>query len=176
MNENISDSINDLVPFLVSTRRKFHAMPELSFQENATAAAIASELQSLGLEVQTGIGKTGLTAEIQGASDGPTLMIRADIDGLPIDEATGLEFASTNGVMHACGHDGHIAVALGTARVLAGDARPTPRPCRVRLPARRGDRQRRRSPCWTTASSTTARPTASLARTSGTRPRPAASS
>ena len=119
MNENISDSVNDLVPYLVSTRRRFHAMPELSFQENATAAAIALELQALGLEVKTGIGKTGLTAAIEGASKGPTLMIRADIDALPIDEATGLNFASSNGAMHACGHDGHIAVALGTARVLA---------------------------------------------------------
>lgn len=119
MNEYISDSVNDLVPYLVSTRRRFHAMPELSFQENATAAAIAAELQALGLEVKTGIGKTGLTAEIQGASKGPTLMIRADIDALPIDEATGLKFASSNGAMHACGHDGHIAVALGTARILA---------------------------------------------------------
>ena len=119
MNENISDSITDLVPYLVSTRRKYHAMPELSFQENATAAAIAAELQSLGLEVNTGIGKTGLTAAIDGASDGPTLMVRADIDGLPLDEDTGLDFASTNGAMHACGHDGHIAVALGTAKVLA---------------------------------------------------------
>ena len=119
MNEYISDSVNDLVPYLVSTRRRFHAMPELSFQENATAAAIAAELQALGLEVKTGIGKTGLTAVIQGASKGPTLMIRADIDALPIDEATGLKFASSNGAMHACGHDGHIAVALGAARVLA---------------------------------------------------------
>ncbi len=119
MNENISDYINELIPYLVSTRRRYHAMPELSFQENATAAAIASELQALGLEVKTGIGKTGLTATIEGAADGPTLMVRADIDGLPIDEATGLDFASTNGVMHACGHDGHIAVALGTARLLS---------------------------------------------------------
>ena len=119
MNEIISDSINDLVPYLVSTRRNYHAMPELSFQENATAAAIAAELQSLGLEVRTGIGKTGLTATIEGASDGPTLMVRADIDGLPLDEDTGLDFASTNGAMHACGHDGHIAVALGTAKILA---------------------------------------------------------
>ena len=120
MNESISQSITELIPYLVTTRRKFHAMPELSFQETATAAAIADELRTLGLEVQTGIGKTGLTATLQGAADGPTLMIRADIDGLPLDEATGLDFASTNGAMHACGHDSHIAIALATARALVG--------------------------------------------------------
>ena len=123
MNEMISDSITELTPYLVTTRRKFHAMPELSFQETATAAAIAAELRAMGLEVQTGIGKTGLTATLQGAADGPTLMVRADIDGLPLDEATGLAFASKNGAMHACGHDGHIAIALGTARAL-GDEGP----------------------------------------------------
>ena len=118
VNEMISESITELTPYLVTTRRKFHAMPELSFQETATAAAIAAELRAMGLEVQTGIGKTGLTATLQGAADGPTLMVRADIDGLPLDEATGLAFASKNGAMHACGHDGHIAIALGTARAL----------------------------------------------------------
>ena len=120
MNEIISESITDLKPYLVSTRRKFHSMPELAFRETATAAAIAAELRAMGLELRTGIGKTGLTATVQGASDGPTLVIRADIDALPLDEATGLGFASTNGAMHACGHDGHIAIALGTARSLTG--------------------------------------------------------
>ena len=118
MNEIISESMTELTPYLVTTRRRFHSMPELSFQETATAAAIAAELRTMGLEVRTGIGKTGLTATLHGAADGPTLMVRADIDGLPLDEATGLAFASTNGAMHACGHDGHIAIALGTARAL----------------------------------------------------------
>ncbi len=93
-------------------------MPELAFEETATAAAIAADLRATGLEVREGIGRTGLTATLEGAGGGPTLLVRADIDGLPVQEATGLEFASTNGRMHACGHDGHIAVALATARAL----------------------------------------------------------
>ncbi len=119
MNPNISQSISDLKPYLVAIRRKFHAMPELAFRETATQAAIAREMESAGLEVRGGIGQTGLTATVEGAGSGQTLLIRADVDGLPIQEATGLTFASSNGAMHACGHDGHIAVAIASAKLLS---------------------------------------------------------
>ena len=104
---------------MIATRRLFHTFPELGFQENETASAIAERLKAAGLEVETGIGQTGVVGVLKGARDGPTLMIRADIDGLPVDELTGLEFASKNGRMHACGHDGHIAMALTAAEILA---------------------------------------------------------
>ena len=120
----MSDQISDLVAArsaeIIETRRYFHGIPELGFKENETATAIADRLRAAGLEVETGIGKTGLIGVLKGAKSGPTLMIRADIDGLPVDELTGLEFASTNGRMHACGHDGHITMALGAAELLAG--------------------------------------------------------
>lgn len=119
-----SDAISDLVAArsaeIIETRRQFHVIPELGFEENETAEAIADRLTAAGLEVETGIGKTGLVGVLRGAKPGPTLMIRADIDGLPVDELTGLEFASTNGRMHACGHDGHITMALVAAEILAG--------------------------------------------------------
>ena len=104
---------------MIATRRLFHTFPELGFQENETASAIAERLKAAGLEVETGIGQTGVVGVLKGARDGPTLMIRADIDGLPVDELTGLEFASKNGRMHACGHDGHITMALTAAEILA---------------------------------------------------------
>ena len=117
------DAISDLVAArsaeIIETRRQFHAIPELGFEENETAQAIADRLTTAGLEVETGIGKTGLVGVLRGANSGPTLMIRADIDGLPVDELTGLKFASTNGRMHACGHDGHITMALVAAEILA---------------------------------------------------------
>ena len=103
---------------MIATRRLFHTFPELGFQENETASAIAERLKAAGLEVETGIGQTGVVGVLKGARDGPTLMIRADIDGLPVDELTGLEFASKNGRMHACGHDGHITMALTAAEIL----------------------------------------------------------
>ncbi|HIK88744.1 MAG TPA: amidohydrolase [Dehalococcoidia bacterium] len=119
-----SDAISDLVTArsaeIIETRRFFHGIPELGFEENETAKAIADRLTAAGLEVETGIGKTGLVGVLKGAKEGPTLMIRADIDGLPVDELTGLDFASTNGRMHACGHDGHITMALTAAEILAG--------------------------------------------------------
>jgi amidohydrolase len=118
------DAISDLVAArsaeIIETRRKFHVIPELGFEENETAQAIADRLTAAGLEVETDIGKTGLVGVLRGANPGPTLMIRADIDGLPVDELTGLDFASTNGRMHACGHDGHITMALVAAEILAG--------------------------------------------------------
>ena len=118
------DVISELVAArsaqIIETRRFFHGIPELGFEENETGKAIADRLTAAGLIVETGIGKTGLVAVLEGAKPGPRLMIRADIDGLPVDELTGLEFASTNGRMHACGHDGHITMAVTAAEILAG--------------------------------------------------------
>jgi amidohydrolase len=108
-----------LFPYTQSMRRDFHMHPELGFQEVRTAGIVAKELQSLGLEVTTGVGKTGVVAMLEGKKPGPVLMLRADMDALPIVEQTGKEYASQNkGVMHACGHDGHTAVMLTVAKML----------------------------------------------------------
>ena len=102
-----------------SLRRDFHAHPELGFHEVRTAGIVARELTALGLEMHTGLAGTGVVALIEGASSGPTILVRADMDALPITEETGAEYASRNtGVMHACGHDGHTAILLTVARML----------------------------------------------------------
>jgi amidohydrolase len=109
----------ELFTYSQSMRRDFHMHPELGFQEVRTAGIVAKELQNLGLEVTTGIGKTGVVAMIEGSQPGPTLLLRADMDALPIIEKTGAEYASKNpGVMHACGHDGHTAILLTVAKML----------------------------------------------------------
>lgn len=105
---------------LIQRRRDLHQHPELAYQEVRTAGIIADELNKLGLEVQTGVGKTGVVGILEGESDGPTLLYRADMDALPILEENEVEYASQNpGVMHACGHDGHVTIGLGVARLLA---------------------------------------------------------
>jgi len=121
LKKKIKDESAGLVDWLIEIRRDVHAHPEIGLQETRTAAKVAEELQRLGLEVKTGVGMTGVIGLLEGGSPGSTLAIRADMDALPISEQTGLPFASKNkGVMHACGHDGHVAMALGAARVLAG--------------------------------------------------------
>jgi amidohydrolase len=108
-----------LFPFSQALRRDFHLHPELGFQEVRTSGIIAKELREIGLEVTTGIAKTGVIAMIDGAQPGPVILLRFDIDALPITEQTGAEYASqTPGVMHACGHDGHAAIGLTVARLL----------------------------------------------------------
>jgi amidohydrolase len=108
-----------LFSYTQALRRDFHMHPELGFHEVRTAGIVARELQNLGLEVTTGVGKTGVVALIEGDRPGPTLLLRADMDALPIIEQTGAEYASQNsGVMHACGHDGHTAILLTVARML----------------------------------------------------------
>ncbi|MFQ5409151.1 MAG: M20 family metallopeptidase [Anaerolineales bacterium] len=105
---------------LVTRRRDFHRHPELGFQEVRTAGIVAKELTELGLEVQTGVGKTGVVGLLEGDQPGPTVLLRFDMDALPIVEANTTDYISTNaGVMHACGHDGHTAVGLGVAKMLA---------------------------------------------------------
>lgn len=106
---------------LTAWRRDFHRHPETAFEEQRTAALVADYLASLGLEVQTGVGQTGVVGVLEGARSGPTAMLRFDMDALPIHEETGLPFASqAAGKMHACGHDGHTAIGLGVASLLAG--------------------------------------------------------
>ena len=105
---------------LVRRRRDFHQHPELAFQERRTARIVAEELTGLGLEVQTGIGRTGVVGLLEGAEEGPTVLYRADMDALPIQEENETEYVSNSaGVMHACGHDGHTAIALGIAKLLS---------------------------------------------------------
>jgi amidohydrolase len=105
---------------LVELRRHFHRHPELAHEEHATASAITAHLRAAGLEVRTGVGRTGVVGLLRGATPGRTLLVRADIDALPVLEANATEYASqTPGKMHACGHDGHIAIALVLAELLA---------------------------------------------------------
>src|SRR5687767_10849552 len=96
---------------LVATRRDLHRHPELGFQEHRTAGIAAERLRAAGYEVQTGLAVTGVVGTLRGgAGDGPTLLLRADMDALPIAEECGHDFVSgTAGVMHACGHDAHVA-------------------------------------------------------------------
>jgi len=104
---------------MLEMRRDFHRHPELGFQEFRTSAKLAEFLQGLGLEVRSGIAQTGVVADLKGGKPGKTVLVRADIDALPIHEATGAEYASrTPGVMHACGHDGHATIAAHVAAVL----------------------------------------------------------
>ena len=104
---------------LITWRRDLHQHPELGFQERRTAGVIAQVLRELGLEVQTGIAETGVVALLEGGRPGRTLLLRWDMDALPIEEATGAPYASLEpGRMHACGHDGHVAIGLGVARLL----------------------------------------------------------
>jgi amidohydrolase len=108
-----------LFSFTQAIRRDLHMHPELGFQEVRTSGIIARELREIGLEVTTGIAKTGVVALIDGAKPGPVIMLRFDIDALPITEQTGVSYASqTAGLMHACGHDGHVAIGLTVARLL----------------------------------------------------------
>jgi len=108
-----------LFEYTQSMRRDFHSHPELGFHEIRTAGIVANELTSLGLEVHTGVGGTGVVALLEGAKPGPVVLVRADMDALPIQEETGAPYASQNpGIMHACGHDGHTAVLLTVAKML----------------------------------------------------------
>jgi len=115
----ISARVADLEPQLIAIRRDIHAHPELGFDTVRTAEIVASWLRAHGLTPQTGVGRTGVLVDIVGAQPGKTLLLRADMDALPIQEQTGLSFSSTlPGKMHACGHDLHTATLLGVAAIL----------------------------------------------------------
>jgi amidohydrolase len=113
------DEAKSLFDYTQRMRRDFHRHPELGFQEVRTSGIVAKEMEALGLEYQTGIAKTGVVALLEGARPGPVVLLRGDMDALPIVEETGAEYASQNpGVMHACGHDGHTAILLTVAKLL----------------------------------------------------------
>ena len=120
---------------VVDWRRDLHEHPELGNQENRTAALVAKHLKSLGIEVQTGVAKTGVVGILKGGKPGPVVALRADMDGLPVTERVDLPFASKVktmyngqevGVMHACGHDSHVAILMGVAEVLASMKKDIP--------------------------------------------------
>ena len=127
---SLRDRLEKDLPELLELRRHLHAHPELSGEEHQTAALVAGDLRGLGWRVQEAVGRTGVLAEL-GPKDGPTVGLRVDMDALPVEERTGLAYASTRqGVMHACGHDLHTCVGLGVARLLAAAG---PLKARVRL-------------------------------------------
>lgn len=125
----VEAAVEQVNPRVVEWRRDLHANPELGFAETRTAGVVADHLRALGLEVRTGVGRTGVVGILRGGKPGRTVALRADMDALPVLEATGLPFASTATgtymgqtvpVAHACGHDAHVAMLMGAAEVLAG--------------------------------------------------------
>ncbi len=116
---DIKTEIENLKEELISLRRDFHQHPELGFHEFRTGKIVADYLENLGLEVNRNVAKTGVVGLLRGSLSGKTIALRTDMDALPLTEETGLDFASKNeGIMHACGHDGHLAMMLIAAKVL----------------------------------------------------------
>ena len=127
--EYVAEQAADIEDKVIAWRRDIHQHPELSNREFRTAALVAEHLESLGMEVETEVAHTGVVGVLRGGRPGPVVALRADMDALPVVEQTGLPFASTErstyngldvGVMHACGHDNHVAILMGAAEVLAG--------------------------------------------------------
>ncbi|MEO6549413.1 MAG: amidohydrolase [Ferruginibacter sp.] len=121
-------AVNNIEQKVIAWRRDLHEHPELGNQETRTAALIAKHLQSLGIDIKTGVAHTGVVGILKGAKPGPTVALRADMDGLPVTERTAVPFASKvkvqyngkeTGVMHACGHDTHVAILMGVAEILS---------------------------------------------------------
>lgn len=124
VDDGLRRAIEDRVSDLVELRHALHQCPELSGAEERTSALMAERLRGIGLKVRTGVGGHGVVADLVGGLPGRRIALRADMDALPVVERTGCPYASRYaGVMHACGHDGHMAILLGVARVLAGRAR-----------------------------------------------------
>ncbi len=126
---SLEQEVDAVIEDVIGWRRDFHQYAELSNREFRTAKVIAKHLRKLGMEVTTGVAKTGVVGVLKGGAPGPVLALRADMDGLPVVEKTGLPYASTQrseyegrevGVMHACGHDNHMAILMGAAEILAG--------------------------------------------------------
>lgn len=129
MSKDVDAAAAKLMPKVIEWRRHLHQYPELGNQEVKTAKYVADHLRRLGIEVRTGIGKTGVVGILKGSQPGPVIGLRADMDGLPVTERNSLAYASKEkavfngqdvGVMHACGHDTHVAMLMGTAELLAG--------------------------------------------------------
>jgi amidohydrolase len=120
MSTNFYEQAKALKPEMVKLRRDLHRFPELAFEETRTAGIVAEQLSALGLKVETGIGRTGVVGLLEGDHPGPTVLVRADMDALPIAEQNQVDYASTKpNTMHACGHDGHTSIALTVARLLS---------------------------------------------------------
>jgi amidohydrolase len=120
LDKEISGKINEIIDDIIKIRRTIHQNPELGYEEYQTSELVARKLESYGIKVARGVGGTGVVGLLAGAKPGKTLLLRADMDALPIQEETGLPFASkVPGKMHACGHDIHTSVLLGAARVLS---------------------------------------------------------
>ena len=129
LNQQVDELARKVAPQVIQWRHNIHENPELSNQEFKTAAKVAEHLRKLGYEVQTNVAVTGVVGVLKGGKPGPVVALRADMDALPVTEKTGLPYASKVrteyqgkevGVMHACGHDAHVAIAMGAAEVLAG--------------------------------------------------------
>src|SRR5512137_1581769 len=117
---NLKELVQKYKEQIVGIRRELHQIPEPAYTEKKTSAAVADHLKKAGLEVRTGIARYGVAGLLSTGRPGPTLMIRADMDALPVEEQTGLLFSSTHaGAMHACGHDAHMAMVVGAALVLS---------------------------------------------------------
>src|SRR6185436_18089838 len=117
LNASIFQAVDVEAGSLLDLYKWFHANPELSLKEEKTAAKFAAEVRAAGWKVTEGIGGTGVVAVLTNG-EGPTVLARIDMDGLPVKEETGLPYASANGAMHACGHDTHLAIGIGLARTL----------------------------------------------------------
>ena len=123
MSIHIRPEIKALEDTIISTRRDIHQHPELAFDEHRTSKLVADRLESMGFEVQRGIGKTGVVGTLHSNGKGKTIALRADMDALPMQETSDISYKSKNdGIMHACGHDGHTAMLLGTAEALSKQA------------------------------------------------------
>jgi amidohydrolase len=133
--DQLDKAAKSIAPQVITWRRDFHQNPELGNRETRTSAAVAAHLKSLGLEVKTGIAYTGVVGVLKGGRPGPVIALRADMDALPVSEQVDVPFKSTVtseyrgekvGVMHACGHDSHTAILMGTAQVLASMRKELP--------------------------------------------------
>ncbi|MDH5249718.1 MAG: amidohydrolase [Cyclobacteriaceae bacterium] len=137
LQEKIDIQANEIEPKVIAWRRHFHQQPELSNRETKTAAFVGDHLRKLGIEVQTGVAKTGVVGLLKTGKPGPVIALRADMDALPVTERNSLPFASTEktvfngqetGIMHACGHDTHVAILMAVAEILVknkGDLKGT---------------------------------------------------
>ena len=130
LKQDLNQELDPLMKKVIAWRHNLHQYPELSNREYKTSKKVASHLESLGIEVETGIAYTGVVGLIKGGLPGPTIALRADMDALPVEEKTGLPFASKErakylgqsvGVMHACGHNAHVAILMGVAEFLANN-------------------------------------------------------
>ena len=128
LKNDLEEQITPLMQKVIEWRHDIHQYPELSNREFRTAKKVENHLLSLGIEVETGIAYTGVVGLIKGSMPGPTIALRADMDALPVIEKTGLPFASKEkteylgqevGIMHACGHDAHVAILMGVAEYLS---------------------------------------------------------